>query len=467
VVETSDILIVGAGTAGSYLGRLLSNKGHSVTILEKDARGTVGQRLEVIHFETDRLEKSGLPLPQEGTEELVGVWQEDTVVSPDYRTHTKVKALQTVVRLPLFLERVHTLLESEDVRIEFDCKSVEPIFEGNRIRGVTTEKNGELIEFRAGMIVDASGKAAVIRRALPSEYGVETFALGPNDVMHVLLQYLKWQKPNEPYPPFLHSYTYYLAWLGPAGIEHGAILGIGQPGSFDNAKKAREDFLKTANFPSYEVVKSERGTTPYRRPPYSLVGDAFLCIGDAAAITYPFTGHGVTATWNLCKIATDVIDAASKKGGDITRDSLWGINVRYFRDQGAKFAGLLTQLSGILNLSEKDLNYIFEKGLAYRTGGKDGELPEPNREYEQDPTFPEMLKLVGGLLLGVARGKLSFGNVLRLMNANALAAKIREHYERFPEEPACFNSWVKEADTLWSKKKAAVKKYPSVTVEYR
>ena len=219
MAETSDILIVGAGTAGSYLGRLLSSKGYSVTILEKDAKGAVGQRLEVIHFETDRLKNSGLPPAPEGSDEIVGVWQEDTVVSPDYRTHTKVKALQTVVRLPLFLERVHTLLESEDVRIEFDCKSIEPIFEGGKLKGVAAEKDGERTEFRAKMIVDASGKAAVIRRALPADDRVETFALGPNDVMHVLLQYLKWEKPDEPYPPFLHSYTYYLAWLGPAGYR--------------------------------------------------------------------------------------------------------------------------------------------------------------------------------------------------------------------------------------------------------
>ena len=62
----------------------------------------------------------------------------------------------------------------------------------------------------------------------------------------------------------------------------GAILGVGQPGSFRNAELACEDFLKSADIPPFKVIKEELGMTPYRRPPYSLVGDGFLCIGDAA-----------------------------------------------------------------------------------------------------------------------------------------------------------------------------------------
>ena len=43
----------------------------------------------------------------------------------------------------------------------------------------------------------------------------------------------------------------------------------------------------------------------------------------------------------LCKIAVEVVDRALSKEGDLTADSLWPINVRYFRDQGAKFAAIL------------------------------------------------------------------------------------------------------------------------------
>ena len=53
--ENIDVLIIGAGTAGTYLGWILAKKGYSVKIIEKDKREEVGNRLDVIHFESDRI----------------------------------------------------------------------------------------------------------------------------------------------------------------------------------------------------------------------------------------------------------------------------------------------------------------------------------------------------------------------------------------------------------------------------
>ena len=71
MVEKSDILIVGAGTAGVYFGWLMAKQGYRVTIIDRDARDRVGQRLEVIHFETDQVEQAGIPPPEAGTPELI------------------------------------------------------------------------------------------------------------------------------------------------------------------------------------------------------------------------------------------------------------------------------------------------------------------------------------------------------------------------------------------------------------
>ncbi|MGM0470650.1 MAG: FAD-dependent monooxygenase, partial [Promethearchaeati archaeon] len=35
--ERTEVLIVGAGTAGTYLGWILAKEGHSVRIIEKDS----------------------------------------------------------------------------------------------------------------------------------------------------------------------------------------------------------------------------------------------------------------------------------------------------------------------------------------------------------------------------------------------------------------------------------------------
>ncbi|MFX1324610.1 MAG: NAD(P)/FAD-dependent oxidoreductase, partial [Promethearchaeota archaeon] len=343
--EKCDILIVGAGTAGTYMGWLLAKKGLSVIILEKDQKENVGKRLDVIHFETDRIEMAGIPPFKVGEPDCIEIRDTSTVVTSDFKTIIKIRALQTIVRLTPFLQKMYNFLESEGAKIIFSCKVKNLIYEKNQLIGLIAEKENRDLEFRANLIIDASGKSAVVRTSLPENYGVETFQLGPNDVMHVLLQYIKWKNPEKPHPASDTGYQWWLLWFGPSFEPDGAILGVGQPGSFKNAELAREDFLNKAIIPPYEITKDEKGTTPYRRPPYSLVSDRFLCIGDAAAITYPFSGHGVTATWVLCMTASNVIENALKDNKELTKEVLWDINVKYFRDQGAKFASLFVQLS--------------------------------------------------------------------------------------------------------------------------
>jgi len=166
----------------------------------------------------------------------------------------------------------------------------------------------------------------------------------------------------------------------------------------------------------------------------------------------------------LCMIAADILEDSLHKEGYISREKLWNINVRYYRDQGAKFAGLFMQLSGILNFTEKEWNYLVKSNIIYRS--RKGEIPEPNKEYEADMSFGEILKIALGLLAGVIKRKLSFKNVRKLLKANGLAGKIKKHYENYPDNPADFDDWVKKADELWKLKKVVRKNYPSVTIEY-
>jgi electron-transferring-flavoprotein dehydrogenase len=464
--EKSDILIVGAGTAGTYLGWILAKQGHFVKIIEKDRREEVGKRLDVIHFESDRVEKAGLPPFDPNEPDCIEIRDTSTVITPDFESEIKTRVYQTIVRLTPFLNKMYNILESDGVQLEFSTKFEELLFDNNRIIGAKVSKDGEIRKYYANLIVDASGTSAVVRTSLPEDYGFETWKLGPDEVMYVLLQYIRWKLPDKPAPETDTGYNYWLLWFGPSLNENEAILGVGQPGSYENARLAREDFLNQIDLPPYEILKEERGFTPYRRPPYSLVADGFLCIGDAAAITYPFSGHGVTATWMLCIIAADVINNELNKGGYLTIERLWDINVRYFRDQGAKFASLLTQLSGVLNFTKKEWSYFLTHGLIYKTG-ENGELPEPNKEYEEDMTLGELMMFIFKILGGLLTRKLSLKNIKKLLKANSLANTIKEHYEHFPKSPEDFHTWMNKAESLWEQKPPAVKKLENVEIEYK
>ena len=113
MVEKCDILIVGAGTAGTYLGWLLAKIGLSVVLIEKDKREDVGKRLDVIHFESDRVEKAGIPPFKVGAPDCIEIRDISTVVTPDLKTEINLRALQTIVRLTPFLNRMYNVLESD------------------------------------------------------------------------------------------------------------------------------------------------------------------------------------------------------------------------------------------------------------------------------------------------------------------------------------------------------------------
>ena len=54
----------------------------------------------------------------------------------------------------------------------------------------------------------------------------------------------------------------------------------------------------------------------------------------------------------------------------------------------------------------------------------------------------------------------------RLLQANALAGKIKKHYENYPETPEGLKEWAVNAEGLWKQKKLAVKQLSSVSIEY-
>ncbi|MHA1720366.1 MAG: FAD-dependent monooxygenase [Promethearchaeota archaeon] len=449
--EIYDTIIIGAGTAGTYLGWLLAKQNYSVLIIDRDQRKSVAHRLELIHFETDQLKKSNLPLDLKPPV-LVTRIEEATLISPDTTISLKYRDFQTVVRLPLFLQLMFDLAESEGAKFNFSCKFIEAIYEDKRICGIKAIKENEEIIYKSRIIVDASGTGAAIRTSLPSNYGIETWKLGPNDVMFVPIRYFKWKYPDQPHPyPMINSLSD-IAFLNPSFSKDEGVFGVGQPGSFEKANQILDTFIKRMNWPPFELIKKEQGKTPYRRPPYSLVSDGFICIGDAAAITQPFSGHGVTATWYLCRIISQILQTIPKNKRNIEKEDLWDINIQYFTTQGAEYAFLLTILSGFFDFDEKEFNFLF-KNLKFLL---EPFSPSYSTKTEKQGHFQlktaDLLKIIYIILKGIVSQNLNIKHLMKILKLKKLASKIKKHYENYPKTPADFAIWSNKAEMLWNKK---------------
>jgi flavin-dependent dehydrogenase len=445
VDERCDILIIGAGTAGSYFGWQMARRGHSVIVAERDERSSVGRRLDVFHIDSVKFAEFGIPPPEEGSPEFCLILEKGISYSPEGRYPKVVRYPFHVMRLPLFLQRLFGLAESAGVRYEFSTSFSRLLFEEGKIAGAVLERGGEERSYGARLVVDASGIGSAVRTSLPSDYGVENFAIGPDEKFYVVLRYVTWLDPDQPRTVDSEGWTFYKAWVAPSFHERGAIIGIGATGGFDRAEEVFREFAASIALPAHRVDRIERGVTPYRRPPYSVVGDGFLCLGDSACLTKPFSGEGVTSGWTLCQIAAEVVHGALKGGGRLGADSLWPINARYFRGQGAKFAGILATVPSAANATRRENSYLFSKDVIF--SGED--LTDMNRDFEMHLTAPKILRIFGAVVRGLLTGHYSFAGLRSLLRSVRISGRIRDHYEAYPEDPSEFAPWVATAEDLW------------------
>jgi len=312
-----DVFIVGAATTGIYLGWQIAKQGHSVLIIDKNARNQVGQRLEIIHFHRKTMKDLNIPPPTE---------------SPEFLFNYKGIS---VSRLPLFLQRMYKVLESDGVEFEFSCRFKELIFENNRIIGAKVEKDNTEIEIKTRLVVDASGIASCVRTSLPEDYGIETWNFDSSNQFFVILHYIKWIKSDEKHPEWGDIWPYYFVFFDPGYTKTEAIMGIAGPESYEKAAILTEELISREKFPEFELIKKEYNPFAFSRTPYSLVADGFFCAGDSASITNPLAARGIPETWRLCNEAADVISKALKTNEYLSREALWDVNVRYFRGIGS------------------------------------------------------------------------------------------------------------------------------------
>jgi digeranylgeranylglycerophospholipid reductase len=447
-----DVVIIGAGTAGLFIARRLALLNHSVIIIEKQNRDSCGSKMDQFHMAQSSFSKFDIPPPEENSEELISAQEGTTNVSPNFEYLKFMHYPIYAMRFQFFIQRMIKLAKEAGVIFEFEAAYQEGIYEDNILQGVKVFKYDVVLEYYGKLIIDTSGTAAVVRRSLPSNYNVETFGIDDSEKMYVIQRVVRWENPeqNPTKTEKCISFTYYKTWFAQHFIENANIFGNGQPGSYQNTEQAFKIFNKIYPVPSYTLLEEHRATTTYRRSPYSLVGEAFACVGDSACMTEPHSGEGIKCAWGACVIVVDSIhDELSKDIPPeyISRKALWNVNVQYFRNQGAKLAGLLSQIPDAANLSAKDVNFLFKKDIIFSSM----DFEDMNNFYEVKISKKRMAKIAAEFVGGLTTGKISLKAVRSMLSSMKISAAIREHYEHYPDKFLLFPEWRDKAEKLWSK----------------
>jgi digeranylgeranylglycerophospholipid reductase len=437
-----DIIVVGAGPAGLYFAWKIAEKNNALSVLVIEKRTEIGHHIDGFHFDSCKFAEFGIPEPQKDSPEFVTIKNHGNNRSPYGNYPKDVVYNYHVLRLPYYLKRLARYAQDARVKILLDTEYSGTIIEDGKLVGVVAKtKKNPLTEFRGKLIIDASGINAVVRRSLPDEYGMEKFSVAEDELFYVILKYINWTTEETMED---EGWTFYKTWVAPSP-EGDAILGIGQPLSYLNGEIVWEKFLEIIKLPPYEVLKEERGSTPYRRPPFSLVADNYISLGDSACLTKPFSGEGITSGYTAAAIALDIVERAFISN-DLSRENLWEINVRYFRDQGAKFAGMLAQIPAAANTTMKEMEYLFKKDVIFSAA----DFTSMHENFEIKLPLGKVIRIALVLVWGVLTGRYSIKNLKSLLGGMSISGKMREHYEKYPESPENFEEWVINAKELWS-----------------
>jgi len=425
-----DSIIIGSGTAGLYLANRLALLGHKVLVVEKDIEKDIAKRLDILHFGYDGYEKFGIPAPEKSSKEFehhfLYSYSSSALDTYKKKNYHNIYA----IHLPLMNERMRNIAKSNGVDFMFETKFTDFIlFSNGEIKGVKLESKGKVIELETKLVVDASGIPSVARRKVVSPY-METFEIGPMDRFYVILKYVNYKdKKNETID--CQSWPYYKCWIGPYKAG-GGIIGTGASTSFDYCKKKQEYFESKLPRPDYEFDHYEYGSTPYTRCPYSFVAPHFLAIGDAACMTNPMSGEGLTYHFDFIKQNLDIIHKALKED-NTSIDNLWEINVRYNRGFYKDPVFTRALIACLMQMNEKENEFLYKHGIIF----KDDLEPEPNMPKE----------FANGALKGEIRPKTLLNLVKNLTAAN----NLKNHYANYPLTKDGYTEWTIKAQKLWDK----------------
>jgi digeranylgeranylglycerophospholipid reductase len=443
-----DLVVVGAGPAGTHLASQAAQLGLNVLLLERLSRDRVGDKVCGEGIALHHLKNAGIPYPK--GKELGTPINGIDIYPPSMQNFVTVsQQLEgepcqgwTVDRL-YFGQRLLGYAEKSGAEIQDHAHVLEPLLDNGTVIGVKYKdtSTNTMKEACARVTVDASGMSASLRRRIKHPFIERTIALHDQAVCY--REVLELQAPFEPadrcwiimddrYSP--GGYV----WIFPRG---GRIANVGlgtQGGHGHKPKELYQQFLASNPiFKDAKVIHGGGGAAPIRRPLWSYVADGIIFIGDSGCHVNPIHGGGIGSAIEAGHVATPFIKEAIE-AGDVSAEGLWGFNVEYNRHHyGQKIASLDLMRRLLQEVGNEEFEFVINnriittEDLLRANAGEGIQLSATDKAAR----FLRGLRRLG-LLRRIQKVSREMGEMLNL-------------YRNFPESLIAFPDWKKEVEQLY------------------
>ncbi|MFW9992118.1 MAG: geranylgeranyl reductase family protein [Candidatus Odinarchaeota archaeon] len=459
-----DVIIVGAGTGGSATGIELAKRGLKVLIIESRKKEKIGDKIcgdaTSQSYYTRIAKEYGSTIKPPHGDEIRLVINEYAVISPDREHQYSIKRsikeddASWIIDRYAFGQRLINEAVATGCQLIDNTRVVKPVIENDFVVGVIArdKKAQEIREYRAKVVVDASGIGAVIRKNLDQAKTHMDTELLKTDIEYAYREIRRVKNPIKDHTKCRIYFDQSLApggyyWVFPGGSNIvNAGLGVEPTGEYPSAKELfKQQVLKGdvrysgADFEDSEVLNAGGAFVPLRRAIDTLVWNGLVLVGDAGCTVKPTDGGGIGISILAGVMAADPITEAIKSG-DYSRDGpLWKFNLEYMRKQAIKTSPLTIVKRVIIKVDNETINEIFRLKLVTQE-----EIDSVNRG--------EGLSLS---IFGTAKKLVKARKILGLLNELRKAKKdydkAKELYLSFPESYSNFTTWKEKIEGIFSK----------------
>lgn len=344
-----DVVIVGGGPAGLSAGWSAARKGVRVAVLERDE--AIGHSVRTSGV-TWIKEARAFGIPPDCYNQI----QNYAFYSPNNMILKTSKEPEVAV---LDVRKTYQFLAYQaagaGAEIFLRTNVTAPLLDGGKMKGVKATSLNEEAEFRAKVVIDASGFYSVIGKATGMAPQWKRFGAGAE---------------YEAYVEKVDSSTWYLmvgqeyspagyAWVFPLGPNKVRIgVGIGKPESQADATQRLVELIEKRPKPLDELgrivpVEFHYGLIPNEGLRPSTVEDGLILVGDSAGQANPLVLEGIRYAIEFGRKAGEVATDAAKSG-DTSKNSLKAYEDSMRKAVGSKIASAIKVQYRWLGLTDKE-----------------------------------------------------------------------------------------------------------------
>jgi digeranylgeranylglycerophospholipid reductase len=357
IEESYDVVVVGAGPAGSVTARTAAENGLDVLLIERNAE--IGVPVKCAEGVSREIERYVEIDPRWICTEVKGI----ITYGPDGTAVTLSVEGSEVVGYVLERRLFDKYLAQQAARagaeVRVKTQAYGLVQKDGTVTGVYVRTPDDELRIRANIVVGADGVESRVGRWA----GIDT-RLPLSDVCTCAEFLMSDVEVNEHY---LETYfgrgiapKGYL-WIFPKG-KRCANVGLGIGGDVSGDGHRARDYLRSfvdQRFPDGKVLAEIYGVVPLSGPVYETVANGVVLVGDAARHVQPITGGGILQAVQGGRIAGNVIAKAVQEK-NVSKKRLREYEKRWRREFGRELEVGLKAKNIVLNLNEQEMTKFFQ-----------------------------------------------------------------------------------------------------------